>query len=320
MAHTVVVRQGAALVWRGDDEVFSAVGGVANADGPVGEATRFQIASISKQFCCALVLRLAERGGLDVTDPITTWFDDVPDGWRPITVQHLMTHTAGLVHWPDLPQSIHTEPPTIDELVEMFMAAPLRSEPGATYYYSSPGYVLLALIAQRCGGRPYHDLLRDEVFVPVGMPSTFGGDRAPGGDVAAGYRDGEPTASMSLDVTDIGAGDIWSTVHDLMTWDRALVNGTFLSDASRREMLTPHVPMPDEVPGIEHDGYGYGWCIGRTQGHRIWYHAGGNYGYQSLNVVLPDDDACLTITTNDESDDFVALALDLLALVLEGAA
>jgi CubicO group peptidase (beta-lactamase class C family) len=272
---------------------------------------------LSKQFTCAAVLVLAEHGELDVDEPISRWIDDAPNAWKSITIHHLMTHTAGLLHWPDLPQEIHTEPPPLDELLAMFMKPPLLHEPGATYSYSSPGYVLLALIVERCSSTPYKQLLHDEVFAPLEMTSTFAGDGAGHDSLALGYRDGELVPSMALEATDIGAGDVWSTVRDLATWDRAIVDGTILSEDSRRRMFTPHVAMPVEVEGIEFDGYGYGWCLGSIVGHRLVFHTGGNLGYRSVNAILPDDDARLIVLTNDEMTDPWAFAFELMMLAVD---
>lgn len=308
--------RGALLLQKGDRDVLARAGGRADPTSANSLATRFQLASVSKQFTCAAILVLAERGALDLHDPISRWVEDTPDRWKGITLHHLMTHTAGLLHWSDLPQAIHTEPPPMSELIAMFMRAPLISEPGTKYSYSSPGFVLLALVAQRCAEKSYTALLQDEIFAPLGMSSTFAGDGAGRGDLALGYRGEEMVQSMSLDVTDMGAGDIWSTVGDLAIWDVAITSGIFLSDQSRRQMLTPHVSMSDEIEGIDFEGYGYGWCIGRTGGHRLIFHSGDNFGYQSVNAILPDDDARLVVLTNDETTDLVALTFSLLELAI----
>lgn len=308
--------QGTLLLQKGDRDVLVHAGGRASPTSTNSLATRFQIASVSKQFTCAAILVLAERGALDLYDPISRWILDTPERWKGITLHHLMTHTAGLLHWSGLPEKIHTEPPPMSELLTMFMEAPLISEPGTMYSYSSPGFVLLALVAQRCTGKPYKTLLHDEIFAPLGMSSTFAGDGAGRDDLALGYRGEEMVQSMALDATDIGAGDIWSTVGDLAIWDRVM-SGTFLTDLSRRQMLTPHVSMPNDIAGIDFEGYGYGWCIGSTGGHRLIFHPGDNFGYQSMNAILPDDDARLVVLTNDETTDLAGLTFSHLKLAID---
>ena len=74
-----------------------------------------------------------------------------------MTVHHLLTHTAGLVHWPHIPELDLTTPLAADEEVRIFQDAPLLSAPGERYSYSSPGYVLLARIVERAADQPYAD-------------------------------------------------------------------------------------------------------------------------------------------------------------------
>jgi CubicO group peptidase (beta-lactamase class C family) len=309
--------RGAVLLRKHGRDLVTLASGQASDEAPNSVATRFQIASVSKQFTCAAILALGDRGELDVHDPVSLWLDGIPDRWKEITLHHLMTHTSGLLHWPELPQEIHTRPPSREDLLAMFMDAQLFGEPGTAYRYSSPAYVLLAIITEHCAGMPYQEVLHREVFEPVGMHSTFAGDGGSRTELALGYRDGAPVPSMALDATDIGAGDVWSTVSDLVAWDRALVTGTFLSDDSRHQMLRTHVSMPQEFDGVDFDGYGYGWCIGRVAGHRVIFHTGGNFGYRSINAILPDDDAFLAVLSNEENADLESYALQLLSLAID---
>lgn len=119
--------------------------------------TRFQIASVSKQFTAAALLLLADRGIVAVDDAVHRWIDGCPASWNSMTVHHLLTHTAGLVHWPHIPELDLTTPLAADEEVRIFQDAPLLSAPGERYSYSSPGYVLLARIVERAADQPYAD-------------------------------------------------------------------------------------------------------------------------------------------------------------------
>src|SRR6201996_7829084 len=96
---------GAALLARAGRTEQERTGGLADRDLglPCTTATRFQIASVSKQFTAAAVLLLASRSRLSLDDPVTRWLGPGPAGWAAITVHHLLTHTAGLGHWPDYP-------------------------------------------------------------------------------------------------------------------------------------------------------------------------------------------------------------------------
>src|SRR3954453_17841893 len=111
--------------------------------------TRYQIASISKQFAAVSALMLAGRGALRFDEPITRWFPDAPETWRAITLHHLLTHTSGLGHWADIPGFVPAEAMDLDKRLALFQRAPLLSEPGTAFRYSSPGYLLVGDIVGR---------------------------------------------------------------------------------------------------------------------------------------------------------------------------
>jgi CubicO group peptidase (beta-lactamase class C family) len=209
---------------------------------------------------------LADRGVLSVDDPVGSWLDDCPPAWDPITVHHLLSHSAGLAHWPGLPGLEVTRPMATDQKLRTFAAAPLLSRPGERYSYSSPGYVLLAHIIERATGKPYGAFLAEEIFEPLGMAATFNGHPSGQAGLAVGRHDGTPVPSFDLDTLGLGTGSIWSTVGDLTRWDRALANGDILSEAARQAMFTVHVPVEDDDGLVRTEGYGYGWFIGSVSG------------------------------------------------------
>jgi CubicO group peptidase (beta-lactamase class C family) len=313
--------RGTALVQRGGADVLRHAGGTTGSepDAPIGIETRFQIASVSKQFTAAAVLLLVDRGQLSVGDHLVDLLEGSPQAWEGITVHQLLCHTAGLVHWPQLPELDLTAPVLAEEELEMFRQAPLLSAPGTAYAYSSPGYVVLARIVERLSGRRYRDFLADEIFAPLGLRSTFAGNGVGEPDLATPLHLGEPVPSFELDVVGMGAGDVWSTVDDLAKWDLALKEGQLLSEESRRKMFSVHTPVTEEVPGVEFEGYGYAWYMADIAGHSVVFHTGGNAGFQSINATLPEDDARFIALMNDTSEDLVGIALSLLAVALDWA-
>src|ERR1700690_609746 len=166
--------QGSALVRRSGTDVLRFAGGTTGGPGDVAIEleTRFQIASISKQFTAAATLLLVDRGVLAVSDHLVDLLEGCPPSWRGITVHHLLCHTSGLVHWPQLPDLDLTAPIPVDELLATFAAAPLLGDPGERHAYSSPGYVLLAHVVQAQSGKPYREFLADEIFGPLAMDAT----------------------------------------------------------------------------------------------------------------------------------------------------
>jgi CubicO group peptidase (beta-lactamase class C family) len=201
--------------------------------------------------------------------------------------------------------------------LRLFQATPLRSPPGDSWYYSSPGYVLLAHIVQRAAHQPYRLFLDEHLFEPLGMASTFAGNASGRDRLACGHSDGAPVPSFELDVVGMGAGDVWSTVADVARWDTALAAGAVLGDVSRQAMLNSQAVVAgsaaEEMGLLTVDGYGYGLFIGTALGRRVIYHPGDNAGFVALNAWFPDDDLRLVVLSNEETTDLEALLPDLLA-------
>jgi CubicO group peptidase (beta-lactamase class C family) len=301
--------QGSWLVVRGDAVVACGSAGLADAETgePCSASTRFQLASVSKQFTAAAVLLLAERGAFDLADPLARWVAG-PEAWRPITLHHLLAHTSGLGHWEEYPTLDLTAWLEPDDVLETFRSVPPLFAAGAGWRYSSPGYVLLAHVVERAAAVPYREFLDREVFAPLGMAGTFAGmpgGRDGGAGVARGHDGPRPVPSFELDSVGMGAGDVWSTTGDMRRWLAALRAGTFLSARSRELMLTERAATGR---GGEAAGYGYGWFVGDLDGERAVFHFGDNAGFKAFDAWLPGSDRHVVILSNQHRVDASAVA------------
>jgi CubicO group peptidase (beta-lactamase class C family) len=296
---------GAVLVTHADGSVLlREAGGTADAerDLPCTPETRFQIASVSKQFTAAAVMRLVQDGRAPLDAPLSRVMPDCPPRWRDITLHHLLTHTSGLGHWADVDVSVMTGTPTPQEVLDALAARPLHDAPGASYLYSSPGYALLGQLVARLTGQSHASFLRERILAPVGMTSTTTGED-PDSGWARGYRDGERIdVSMYTPLT--GCGDMWSTVDDLARWSAAFHGDRVVSAASRKLMCASHVPNRSDDGPVAHDAYGYGLLTGRIAGEEAVYHPGENPGYRSLLAWFPRQGTTAVVLTNDESAPF----------------
>ncbi len=278
---------------------------------------RFQLASVSEQITAAAVLLLVDDGKLATSDRITRWIENCPPTWNGITLHRPLTHTAGLPHWGDLPQIVLTE--WIEPYAELavFREAPLRSRPGENWYYSSPGYVVPAHVVQRASGVPYREFLRRRIFEPLELAQTFAGNADGRPHVAPGHSGGVPVKSFELETTGMGAGDIWSTIDDVLRWDAALFESGFLDVPSRAAMLARHVELPEpayleEGSAIEGNAYGYGWFLGGYSGEHLIAHPGDNAGFKALNLIVPSRGVRLVMLVNDEESELARPAEELL--------
>jgi CubicO group peptidase (beta-lactamase class C family) len=240
---------------------------------PVTTETVFPIASLSKQFTAAAVLRLVADRRLDLHDTLGMLFPTAPADKRGITVHQLLTGTAGL------PRDATPSGAVIerDSVVQAILATPLRRTPGSAHEYSNAGYLLLAAIVEHRAEMPFDRYLDEKLFAPAGLTSTgFPGPawsrpvaHGYGGDYRGTVAD-EPAAKEGWYRR--GAGGLLSTATDLFRWEQALTSGRVLPDSLVRALFTPHVA--EEEGGSSF--YGYGWVVEHTAaGAPIIWHNGG---------------------------------------------
>ena len=252
--------------------------GLANReqDIPWTPATVSTVGSLTKQFTGATLLSLQEQKLLSVDDPISQYFDNVPEDKRFITLHHLLTHTSGIV---DLDDVDDFDPIGREEFVRRVFEQPLEFPPGERYQYSNAGYSLLGAVVEEAAGRSYEQVLRDSVLTPNGIFET--GYILPAwgeGRLAQGYEDGERWGTL-LERPFAEDGPYWvlrangglhSTAYDMLRWGQALMKGRALSSDSMAAYWAPHA----SEGGDSH--YGYGWSIVEEQGATLVTHDGSN--------------------------------------------
>jgi CubicO group peptidase (beta-lactamase class C family) len=290
-------------------------------------ATRFRIASTTKQFTAALVLRLVEQGKLRLDAPIAQYLPDYP---RPqggqITLEHLLTHSSGIPDYPGLPRFYQDQAArshTTAELLGLFDSLPLEFPPGSKWSYSSSGYVVLGAIIERVTGTTYAAALRDQLLLPLGLRDTGFDDPA---DVverrAAGYLrtpEGIRNAPYIDPSSVFSAGMLRSSAPDLLRWAELLRTGQVVRDTVlARAMVSPHMDT-----GMPLGAYGYGVFVGRqTLGGRavtVIQHGGTINGFTTGFWRMPDEDRVVVVLDNTMSHDVPALTAALAAALYAGS-
>jgi CubicO group peptidase (beta-lactamase class C family) len=239
---------GGVLVARGDEVLFRQVHGYANRSlgTPLALNSRFRLASVSKQFTAAAILRLQDDGVLSVDDPVCEWIQPCPAAWASLRLHHLLGHTSGI---PDLMARPgwgirRVTPATMDELTAESVQYGLQFPPGTKVRYNNAAYNLLGAVVEKASGKPLHVYLRTAFFEPLGMADTGYDDDA--SDVVVGYANlggGGPSPQPDHNVSIIvGAGALYSTLDDLLVWQRALHHGRLLSPRSHAMMIADHAP------------------------------------------------------------------------------
>ena len=301
----------------------------------------FQLASAAKPFTSVAVLQLRDRGLLRLDDPVARHLRGFP--YPRITIRHLLTHTSGLPDLELFEPLIAKEPEHVvrgDDLVPALIAwqKPVRFQPGEQFRYSNINYQLLARLVAKVSGKPFAAYVRDRIFRPAGMQSSYvlgaraiGTHRQPVANhvLAVMYRT-RPEDVRKLDYPDkimmrpyryegfnlgstVGDQNLFSTLHDLMLFDRALRGGKILSLKSQDEAYAP-VRLNDGSEYAEpvvYDlyaskcSYGMGWEVCRHPARgRLVGHAGYNRGIATMFYRELDSGLSAAMYDNADNSDF----------------
>jgi CubicO group peptidase (beta-lactamase class C family) len=262
---------------------------------PAKPETNYRLASVTKQFTAAAILLLREDKKLSLDDRVRTWFPSLPNALDSVTIEHLLTHTSGIIDYEDLiPKGTTTQVHDADVLRMLESADSTYFKPGSKYQYSNSGYSLLALIVERASGKRFATFLHDRIFAPLGMSNTVAYENGISTvtNRAFGYtmKDGVWTKrDQSTTSAVLGDGGIYSSIDDMAKWDAALYDSRLLSDESRRLAFTPHTAT--DKPDVK---YGFGW---RITGESLW-HSGETSGFRNVIVRYPSKRLTVVILTN----------------------
>ncbi len=256
--------------------------------------TLFEIASASKPFTAAAVLRLQMEGKLRVQDPIARFLPHVPQDKREITVHHLLTHTSGISPQVGLPYASRV---TRDEFVRYVLEPRLVSQPGETFAYSNAGYALLAALVEVVSGRSFEAYSKEHLFRRAGLIDTgFIQDQALESERITTRLSQRSPEAIARDWHwgwgYRGMGGVITTAYDLLRWDRALRGDGVLDEPARDVYYKPFL-----------ESYACGWRVGVTSnGTTKVEHSGAVEGYAVNYVRHLDDDVVIVILSNGKTD------------------
>lgn len=295
---------------------------------PLTEDSIFQLASVSKQFTAAAVMLAVRQGLFDLEDKITQYFPEL-DAYEGVTVRHLLNHTGGVPDYFDDADwflKIWKEEkrvPSNDEILRFLCETKCKPEfaPGEKLSYSNTGYNLLALLVERRSGVKYEDFLQKNIFEPAGMPSTrcchTRRDGVPFDNYAQAtvlengkyVRDIDSEEDGDVIAFDGVNGDdyVYTTIFDMLRWDRVLREGTVLTREEQQLMYTPgklNNGKPAFYDEDEGSGYGFGWGIENNKNlGLIVSHSGGMPGVHTWYERFVDLDRVLVILCNRAEED-----------------
>ena len=317
---------------------------VVRADDPVQVDDHFRVGSNTKTMTGTVVLQLVQEGRIALTDPISKYRPDVPNGGN-ITIAQMLDMRSGLYSYTELEpfNKILDEDPTRawqpEELVALGLAQPPYFPPGQGYHYSNTNTVLLGLVIEQLTGQKLEDTFRDRIFTPLGLRNTLLPPTAsnaipdphPHGylfgtnvstltpaalppDQQSAARDG---TLLPNDVTDLNpswgwsAGAVISTADDLATYVKPLVAGGLLDADLQKQRLDSLTPINPSDPNSAL----YGLALAKL-GPMIG-HDGSLPGYQSFMGYDPDTGNTLIVLTNlQDTPNGTMAANDIAKLIL----
>ncbi len=276
----------------------------------VANQTLFRIASVSKLFTWTAVMQLFEQGKLDLTADVNAYLEafKIPDTYaQPITLVHLMTHTAG---FEDQPTGVFAQSAAdilpLGEYLARNIPARVRP-PGELSAYSNFGAALAGYIVEQVSGTPFDEYIEQNIFAPLNMrnstfrqppPSDLNIDVSIGYTYANGiyhagafeYTRGAPAGSMSTTATDIAKFMIAHLQNGRYEDSRILQNTT--AEQMHSQLFT-HDPKVN--------GWAYGFMELSLNDHRMISHGGDLILFHTSLVLLPEHNLGLFVSYNSPS-------------------
>ncbi|MBK8503142.1 MAG: beta-lactamase family protein [Saprospiraceae bacterium] len=300
---------GSITIIRNDSLIFEAAYGLAdlNLKEPITPNTLFNLGSISKTFVANGILLLQEEGRLSVEDHLLKYFPDFrnKDIARKVKIKHLMTHTSGLPDCREVAKNpvFYLTAQDEENWYPITRTNALVFEPGTDFEYSNPAFNGLALIIEQVSGMKWQEFIAQKIFRPSGMlTSTITDGPHPETRVAHGYIESggrwteqdygeEPTFPAA------GNGGVWSSVRELVNYERAIQKSIFLKPETIETSRT--IKEFQNWNGKTTPFIGWSWFIGRSpKGLRTVGHTGSQGGFLCNYVTVPDKNIQFVILCN----------------------
>ncbi len=259
--------------------------------------TVFRVGSVSKQFSALAMALLAEDGSIDLDDEIQKYVPEIPRYDHPVTIRHIIHHTSGLRDYNELATLSGRRADllgTTEETLELLARQKgLNFRPGAQWVYSNSGYFLMPVIVERVTGMALAEFARARMFDPLGMDDTrFKDDR---GEVvpnrAFGYVADDEGWRLYLSQRDfVGAGGVFTTLGDMLKWDR----NAYENRIGSPQLIPTTLTRGELSDGTELD-YAFGLARGEDRGLPTVEHGGAFAAFTAYMLRYPDQR--LTVVT-----------------------
>jgi len=269
-------------------------------DIPITPETVFYVGSVSKQFTAATIVLLAGRGKLSLDDDIREYLPELPEYEPPVTIRHVIHHTSGI---PDMYRVMGDNGLSTwdrfsrEDALRLLAQQELDFAPGERYQYSNGGYFALSMIVERASGKTLRDAASDLIFEPLGMSDTHFHDdpvhimrrramsympredssEQGGGEQVEYYQSYQGNFALP------GAGGLYTTVEDLLQWERNFLHNQLGGPDFLDVMHTKGVLNSGEVLD-----YAFAISEGKHRGLKTLGHTGSFMGFKAYYVRFPE--------------------------------
>lgn len=269
---------------------------------PVDEKSRFNIASVAKQFTALCVLNLILENKLSLEDDIRKYLPAMyPNIKEPIKIKNLLNHTSGIRDYADL-LSVQGNPwwrqegldnENVIELLEK--QRDLNFKPNTEYLYSNSNYTLLTKIIEKISGKSFSDYSK-QIFMQFGMTET---------NFSTNYMEVIPFQALPYSdwgngiwqqypmMTNLyGDGFLFTTLKDQLIFEQAIQKAA----KTENKLL---VLSQQPIPNVFNQAYGFGLEINKFDGYRSVNHAGSTGSYNAQTMRFPDEKLSIVVLSNN---------------------
>ncbi|MFC6267326.1 serine hydrolase domain-containing protein [Frigoriflavimonas asaccharolytica] len=275
--------------------------------------TKFELASVSKQFTAMGIVLLEKKGDLEYTDNISKYIPELAS-YGEITIKNLLNHTGGLPDYIEIfdQKWDKTKFATNEDIATQFAKYKPTPDfkPNEKYEYSNTGYAILGLIIERVSKKSFGEFLKNYIFKPLKMENTFVYRSRFQPEKIKNHATGYVIDSLGNKVTTdsfgkdyytyyldgiVGDGMVNSTLEDLLKWDRALQNNILVNDDDKNLIFCNSQTLDGKD-----NNYGFGWILADSKKYgKIAYHSGGWAGYSTFIEREISNDKTIILLQNN---------------------
>jgi len=297
----------AAVAVKGGEVIFRKAYGMADMElgVPLEPDMVFRIGSMTKQFTSMAIMILAERNQLSLDDDIRKFLPDYPTHGHTLTIDHLLTHSSGIVSYTNLPewQELSKKDLEVSEVINIFKNKELEFPPGDRLHYTNSGYFLLGAIIEKVSSLSYAEFIQKNIFEPLNMSNSYYGFHSkiiPKRVKGYVQEDGEFKNAEYFSITSpFSAGALLSSVDDLVKWEASLHTEQLISSDRMKLLFTPFIPNVIGPPIV-----GRGWEVLKFKERKMHAHGGGIDGFLCYGLRLPEERIYVAVLCNNMSTDY----------------